>query len=62
MWRPFEPSSDAIAAAKREAERNKCNRHSDCAAANQAYRAKHGRDPNFGFHCHDDDCEDCFGC
>ena len=34
-----------------------CNRHDDCDAANAAAKAK-GR---YADHCHDDDCEDCFG-
>ena len=45
---------------------NSCNRHSDCEVAIQEYLVKY---PNkkrheipFGFHCHDEDCEDCFGC
>lgn len=61
-WRHWEPSREAVKAAKDAAEENTCNRHDDCQAANKAYRAKHGRDPGFGFHCHDEDCEDCFGC
>lgn len=36
----------------------KCNRHDDCDAANDKARAQ-------GYlaadHCHDEDCEDCFG-
>lgn len=38
-----------------------CNRHSDCKAATEKFRATNGRDPGFSFHCHDDECEDCFG-
>lgn len=58
-WRPFEPSREAVKAAR---EHNNCNRHDDCEAATAAYRNKHGRDPGVGFHCHDEDCEECFGC
>ena len=43
-----------------------CNRHGDCEKANQELLA---RNPGMNrwdippnFHCHDDDCEDCFGC
>lgn len=40
--------------------RNSCNRHSDCKAADEKARAKGA---TFGAsHCHDDECEDCFGC
>lgn len=38
---------------------NTCNRHTDCAAANEKAKAQghyFGAD-----HCHDDCCEDCFG-
>ncbi len=42
-----------------------CNRHDDCDKANGEWLSKHpGK--NFweipaNFHCHDDECEDCFG-
>jgi hypothetical protein len=40
--------------------RNSCNRHDDCRAADEAARAKGA---TFGAsHCHDECCEDCFGC
>lgn len=36
-----------------------CNRHSDCGKADAEAKAKGA----FGAsHCHDDECEDCFGC
>lgn len=42
-----------------------CNRHNDCEAAEIALL---GRKPgmkktdiSLSFHCHDDECEDCFG-
>ena len=38
---------------------NSCNRHCDCAAAD-AKAASKGR--TRADHCHDDECEDCFGC
>lgn len=38
-----------------------CNRHSDCDAAVVRFREKWGKDPGFGFHCHDECCEECFG-
>lgn len=40
--------------------RNSCNRHNDCKAADEKARA---RGAMFGAsHCHDEECEDCFGC
>lgn len=39
-----------------------CNRHVDCEVAEQVFKEKNGRLPNLSFHCHDDECEDCFGC
>ena len=39
-----------------------CNRHSNCDEANAEYKAKHGDAPPASFHCHDDECPDCFGC
>jgi hypothetical protein len=44
-----------------------CNRHVDCNIAENMWRAKHPTavDEIFiplSFHCHDDECEDCFGC
>ena len=52
-----------------EAEINKkvrsCNRHSDCDKAEEEmlkrYPGKTKNDVSFTFHCHSDDCEDCFG-
>lgn len=38
-----------------------CNRHFNCDKADEEYRAKNGKDPWYTFHCHDEDCEDCFG-
>lgn len=37
-----------------------CNRHSDCDEAEIKRFGKIDYYPNF--HCHDDECEDCFGC
>jgi hypothetical protein len=40
--------------------RTSCNRHSDCRAADEIAKAKGA---TFGAsHCHDECCEDCFGC
>jgi hypothetical protein len=40
-----------------------CNRHSDCDKAVENWKRNHnGQMPSPGFHCHDDECEDCFGC
>jgi hypothetical protein len=45
--------------------RNSCNRHVDCEMAVQVwlerYPGKTRRDLPVSFHCHDDECEDCFG-
>jgi len=42
-----------------------CNRHSDCDAAEAAVLARNpgktAADISLTFHCHDEDCEDCFG-
>ena len=40
-----------------------CNRHTDCAAANKKWLAEHPKENfvPFSFHCHSEDCEDCFG-
>jgi hypothetical protein len=48
---------------ERPAGSNSCNRHVDCAIAVQLWKEKHnGQAPGVNFHCHDDCCEDCFGC
>jgi hypothetical protein len=42
-----------------------CNRHDDCEAANAKWLSSHpGRNRweiPVNMHCHDEDCEDCFG-
>ncbi len=47
-------------------EKRSCNRHSDCddAEAKLLERTPGMTKANisFNFHCHDEDCEDCFGC
>lgn len=69
MWRPFEPSRDEMQRVEREREANTCNMHRDCAAANEKFKRDwpDGRRQRWGVqlnatHCHDRDCEDCFGC
>lgn len=37
-----------------------CNRHKDCSAVD-ALERQAGRTPSYNSHCHDEDCEDCFG-
>jgi hypothetical protein len=40
-----------------------CNRHADCDKANAEYLQRNP-DKQFvplSFHCHSEDCEDCFG-
>lgn len=42
-----------------------CNRHNDCEAAENEVMQRRGiqrREIAASFHCHDDECEDCFGC
>lgn len=44
---------------KTERRIQQCNMHSDCDAADERAKARGER---FGAdHCHDDDCEDCYG-
>lgn len=60
-----------LAAARLPMPRRSCNRHDDCDAAEAAkgFRFRFtasglvdNRPPApANFHCHDDDCEDCFG-
>jgi len=65
-WRPFEPSREAVAEAQRARDENTCNRHDDCEAATLAYmqrhEIKHRWQVPFRLHCHDENCEECFGC
>ena len=41
-----------------------CNRHNDCNEANRKWLETHPLEKYvpINFHCHDDECEDCFGC
>lgn len=42
-----------------------CNRHDDCDEAERKVMEKHGIERHqisASFHCHDECCEDCFGC
>lgn len=41
-----------------------CNRHGDCEEAEKKYLAEHPQSKwvPANFHCHDDECPDCFGC
>lgn len=40
-----------------------CNRHSHCKMAESVWLKNHPEAKRIplSFHCHDDDCEDCFG-
>lgn len=46
--------------------RKTCNRHSDCRQAELEWAARNPEKVKqglgYGFHCHSEDCEDCFGC
>ena len=55
---------------KQQTQRRSCNRHADCDEAEARFRQQH---PNGKFvapytvvylpdHCHDEACEECFGC
>jgi hypothetical protein len=50
---------------ERESDTKSCNRHTNCELAVQELLARHPgmkrTDVSFSFHCHDDECEDCFG-
>lgn len=67
-WRPFESSKDEAKRIEDDRDRNRCNLHDDCAAADASVAAKGGRMDRDGFrhmhafHCSSDNCEDCFGC
>jgi hypothetical protein len=41
-----------------------CNRHSNCEEANKKWLSEHPGESSapWSFHCHNDECEDCFGC
>jgi hypothetical protein len=42
---------------------NSCNRHDNCDEARKTWLLNHPTEKftPAGFHCHDDECEDCFG-
>ena len=41
-----------------------CNRHFDCDKADKEWLVRNPKERRVptNFHCHDDNCEDCFGC
>lgn len=46
------------------APKRECNKHNDCNEADKKWLTDHP-DKKYipvNFHCHDDECEDCFGC
>jgi hypothetical protein len=45
----------------REREPLTCNRHGDCDEAEAVFQKRNGRKPGYGFHCHNDECDECFG-
>ncbi len=51
--------------ADKEEPRRSCNRHFDCDEAERLVLERHpGKtrmDISFNFHCHNDECEECFG-
>lgn len=43
--------------------RRSCNRHDDCDKFDKEYKEKYKVDfVPYNQHCHDEECEDCFGC
>lgn len=46
---------------EQEPVKRRCNRHNDCAAAEEKWRPYHPNGVPANFHCHDDECEECFG-
>lgn len=58
-------TTSVIATSQGAAPATSCNRHSNCEAAIEKWLAEHPGmkrwDIPFSFHCHDDECEDCFG-
>lgn len=57
----FDPTSVCVCPCHTPKVKRSCNRHGDCDVAASEYREKYGKDPGVNFHCHDEDCEDCFG-
>lgn len=45
-------------------KKTSCNRHNDCDEADKKYLETHPSEKFVpcNIHCHDDECEDCFGC
>lgn len=63
-WRPWEPSREAVRAAQEAQRENTCNRHDDCEAETLRWMARNKAkrwELPADFHCHSDDCEECFG-
>lgn len=43
-------------------KKRSCNRHDDCDAVEQEVLARNpGKTIHPDFHCHNDECEECFG-
>lgn len=55
QWQPFAKRPQPTEQVKVRS----CNRHSNCEQADVEAKA---RGTYGASHCHDDDCEDCFGC
>lgn len=53
-----DPPAAPVPSAKRS-----CNRHDDCGEADKTYLSIHTKErfTPANFHCHNDECEDCFG-
>lgn len=56
------PPADTPMPPSEPAKRTSCNRHNDCEQAEKDRLTRHpGTLPPFSFHCHNDECEECFG-
>ena len=63
---PFdmEPKMAPVVPPEPPARRRSCNRHSNCDKAEEEVMVRRGitrAEIHTSFHCHDDECEDCFG-
>lgn len=56
------PPADTPTPPSEPTKRTGCNRHDDCEQAEKDRLTRHpGTRPPFSFHCHNDECEECFG-
>jgi hypothetical protein len=62
-WPGPRPGIDTEKKQEKPVENNSCNRHDNCDEARKTWLLNHPTEKftPAGFHCHDDECEDCFG-